>query len=100
MKKARKYKINIKRISINILIILTIFMIYNIFTSNIFGKKELKTENITIAAHDTLWNISSNICKSNSSLNVQEVINDIKEINGLENNNIVAGHTLAIPIYE
>lgn len=99
-KRNRKYKINLKRVTLNVIILLAIFMIYNIFTSNIFGKKELKTRELTVASQDTLWNISSKICKDNSSLNIQEVINDIKEINGLENCNIVAGDILAIPVYD
>lgn len=100
MKRTRKYRIDIKRVTINVLILLAIFMMYNVFTSNIFGKGELKTKEITIASQDTLWNISSKICKENSSLNIQEVINDIKEINGLKDSNIAIGDVLSIPIYE
>lgn len=100
MKRTRKYRIDIKRVTINVLILLAIFMMYNVFTSNIFGKRELKTKEITIASQDTLWNISSKICKENSSLNIQEVINDIKEINGLKDSNIAIGDVLSIPIYE
>ena len=99
MKRNRKYIINRTKIVRNILFLLALFIIFNIFTSQIFGKKELKTAEITIKNGDTLWGISSNICKKDSSLNIQEVIYDIKEINSLESSNIVVGSSIYIPIY-
>ena len=41
----------------------------------------MKTTSITIKSGDTLWGISKRICNNDSSLNIQEVIYDIKEIN-------------------
>ena len=99
MKRVKKYRINGKRVIRNILFLLLIFIIFNMLTSQIFGKKDLKTTSITVKTGDTLWGISKNICKTDSSLNVQEVIYDIKEINGLDSNEIVAGKSLYIPVY-
>ncbi len=100
MKKTKVYKINSKKIVINILFLLVIFIIFNLLTSSILGKKEIKTTDIEIKSGDTLWGISKSICEKDSSLNIQEVIYDIKEINDLDNNNIVEGNVLYIPIYE
>ena len=99
MKRAKKYKINGNRIIRNILFLLLIFIIFNMLTSTIFGKKDLKTTSITIKSGDTLWGISSNICNEDSSLNIQEVIYDIKEINGLDTNEIITGSLLYVPVY-
>lgn len=99
MKRSKVYRINGKRLFVNILFILSLFIIFNILTSQIFGKKELKTTDITVKSGDTLWGISSNICKDDSSLNIQEVIYDIKEINGLDSNEIVTGSSIYVPVY-
>ena len=100
MKRAKKYRINGKRIVRNILFLLIVFIIFNILTSTIFGKRDLKTTSITVKSGDTLWGISSNICDENSSLNIQEVIYDIKEINRLDSNEIIKDEIIQIPIYE
>ena len=100
MRKNKIYKLNLKRFIFNILFVFGLFIIFNLITSQIFGKKELKKADITIKNGDTLWGISSKICDNNTSLNIQEVIYDIKEINNLSSNEIVAGTTIQIPIYE
>lgn len=99
MRTSKRYKINGKKIIRNILVILVIFIIFNMLTSTIFGKKDLKTTSITVKSGDTLWGISKNICSNDSSLNIQEVIYDIKEINGLDSNEIITGASLYIPVY-
>ena len=99
MKKAKVYKIDVKRLFMNILFVLSLFILFNIFTSQIFGKKEIKTIDLTIKSGDTLWGISSNICKNDSSLNIQEVIYDIKEINNLTSSDIIEGKVIQVPIY-
>ena len=99
MKKAKRYKINGEKIIRNILFLLIVFVIFNMLTSTIFGKKTLMTTSITVKTGDTLWSISKKICNKDSSLNIQEVIYDIKEINGLDSNEIVAVKSLYIPVY-
>ncbi len=99
MKRVKKYRINGKRVIRNILFLLLIFIIFNMLTSQIFGKKDLKTTSITVKSGDTLWGISKKICKTDSSLNIQEVIYDIKEINGLDSNEIINGSSIYIPVY-
>ena len=100
MKRSKKYKVNTRKLFVNILFLLGLFIIFNLLTSQIFGKKELKTADITIKSGDTLWSISSNICKKDTSLNIQEVIYDIKEINNLASNNIIEGNVIQIPVYD
>ena len=99
MKRVKKYKVNTRKLFVNILFLLVIFIIFNLFTSQTFGRRELKTKNVTIKSGDTLWTISQNICKNDSSLNIQEVIYDIKEINSLETNTLISGDILQVPIY-
>lgn len=99
MKRVKKYRINAKRMFLNILFVLGLFVLFNIFTSQIFGKKDIQTIDITVKSGDTLWGISSNICKNDSSLNIQEVIYDIKEINNLTSSEIMEGKIIQVPIY-
>jgi len=99
MKRAKRYRVNGKKIIRNILFLLVVFIIFNMLTSTIFGKKDLKTTSITVKSGDTLWGISKKICNSDSSLNIQEVIYDIKEINGLDTNEIITGSSIYIPVY-
>lgn len=99
MKRAKVYRINGRRLFVNILFILGLFMIFNILTSQIFGKKEISTTDVAVKSGDTLWSISSNICKDDSGLNIQEVIYDIKEINNLDTSNIIEGTIIQVPIY-
>jgi len=99
MKRVKKYRINAKRMFLNILFVLGLFVLFNIFTSQIFGKKDIQTIDITVKSGDTLWGISSNICKNDSSLNIQEVIYDIKEINNLTSSEIIEGKIIQVPIY-
>ncbi len=99
MKRVKRYKIDGGKIVRNILFLLVTFIIFNIFTSQIFGKKEIKTTEFTVQSGDTLWGISSTICKEDSSLNIQEVIYDIKEINNLNSNEIIEGKIIQVPLY-
>ena len=99
MKRAKRYKLNGKKIIRNILFLLVVFMLFNMLTSTIFGKKDLKTTSITVKSGDTLWGISKKICSNDTSLNIQEVIYDIKEINGLDSNEIITGSSLYVPVY-
>lgn len=99
MKRAKVYRVDVKRLFMNILFVLSLFILFNIFTSQIFGKKEIETIDLTIKSGDTLWGISSNICKDDSSLNIQEVIYDIKEINNLTSSDIIEGKVIQVPIY-
>lgn len=99
MKRAKRYKINGKRVIRNILFLLLVFIIFNMLTSTIFGKKDLKTTSITVKSGDTLWGISKKICNNDTSLNIQEVIYDIKEMNGLDSNEIITGSSIYVPVY-
>ena len=96
----KKYSINIKRVLINICILLVMFLIFNFISNFTFGNRHINTENIVVNNNDTLWNIASCICESSSEqLNIQNVVIQIKNINGLKDSNIFYGQVLEIPVY-
>ncbi|MDD2627324.1 MAG: LysM peptidoglycan-binding domain-containing protein [Clostridia bacterium] len=100
MKKVKKYKVNGNRLMFNIIFLLAVLFLFNILTSQIFGKYNQETKEIIVSSRDTLWGISNNICKKDSSLNVQQVVHDIKKVNNLSSSNIIEGQILQVPIYE
>ncbi len=100
MKKVKKYKVNGNRLMFNVIFLLAVLFLFNILTSQIFGKYNQDTKEIIVSNRDTLWGISNNICDKDSSLNVQQVVYDIKKINNLSSSNIIVGQTLQVPIYE
>lgn len=96
----KKYKINFKRVCTNIMIMATLFMLFNTICNFTFGSKNIETKTIMVERHDTLWSIAENICKdSNKDLNVQNIIIEIKNINNLDSSAIFVGQKLNIPIY-
>ncbi len=92
------YKINVKRIILNILFALFIIMLFRVITVFELGKEDVKTYNIIIQDKDTLWNIASKVAKDND-IDIQKVIYDIKDVNNMSSSNIFDGQTLLIPIY-
>lgn len=96
----KKYRLNIKRIMMNICIILIMLIICNIISNYTFGNKHIETKSITVASNDTLWKIAKDVCnESTEDLNVQNIIIEIKNINNLKSSNIYSGQVLEIPIY-
>lgn len=97
--KQSKLKID-KRIFIrNILFILFLIFIFSIINTVSFGKKEMVTEVYSVKSNTTVWNIANNICSKDTSLNIQNVIYDIKNINNLNDYTIYIGQDLKIPVY-
>lgn len=82
-----------------VLFIFSLLMIFTFLTSTTIGKRQFKTYEHKVQNNDTIWNIADNICKSDSSLNIQNVILEIKDINNLNTSDIYVGQTLNIPIY-
>ena len=96
----KKYRLNIKRIMMNICIILIMLVICNIISNYTFGNKHVDTKSITVASNDTLWKIAQDVCDDSSKdLNVQNIVIEIKNINNLKSSNIYSGQILEIPIY-
>ena len=95
-KKCKRFK---KRIINNIFLLFIIITMIAIFTNVEFGKKEIITNEIVVQGEDTLWGIAQRICKKNPTLNLQNIIYEIREINNLPSSNIYIGQTLKIPIY-
>lgn len=97
--KRNNIRINYTMMFRNILILLLLFFVFSLFTTNAFSKKELATKKITVEENQTVWNIAKIVCKKNTSLNIQEVIYDIKKVNSMDNSTIYEGQELLIPIY-
>lgn len=96
----KRYTLNIKRIMINICIILMMIILINIVSNYTFGNKHIETKNITVTSNDTLWQIAEDVCnESSEELNVQNIVIEIKNINNLKSSNIYSGQVLEIPIY-
>lgn len=91
-----------KRLKIRAKVILFIFILlvtFGFFTSFGFSKKQLNTYELRVNSNDTIWSIAKDVCKNNSSLNIQNVVLEIKDINNLNSSDIYVGQTLCIPIY-
>lgn len=96
----KKYRLDLKRVCTNIMILATIFVLFNTIGNFTFGSKNIETKTIMVESRDTLWSIASDICKASSEdLNVQNVILEIKNINNLDSSEIFVGQELNIPIY-
>ena len=93
-------KINLKFLlpSIILLIILNIIFTYNINTAKDKLEREVKYISYQVQLDDTLWDISNHY-NTDSNLTCKEYINDIKHINNLKSDKILAGEYLIIPIY-
>lgn len=96
----KKYKLNIKRIMVNICIILMMLIVCNIISNYTFGNKHIETRSITVESNDTLWKIAKDICDNSSEdLNVQNIVIEIKNINHLNGSQIYVGQELDVPVY-
>ena len=96
----KRYRLNMKRIMINICIILMMLVICNVISNYTFGNKHIATKAITVASNDTLWKIAEDVCnKSSQDLNVQNIVIEIKNINNLNSSVIYEGQELNIPVY-
>ena len=83
----------------NVAIILLFILFIFIISSNVNAKKYYDTRNIVVSENDTLWSIAEKISKKNDDLSIYTVINDIKNINGIDDSMIYAGQTLKIYKY-
>lgn len=100
IKKIKKYRVDLKRLCTNILIIATLFMLFNAICNYTFGFKNIETKTIIVEKNDTLWSIAEDICKTSSgNLNIQNIIIEIKNINNLNSSEIFVGQELNVPIY-
>jgi len=96
----KKYRLNMKRIMMNICIILMMLIVCNIISNYTFGNKHIETKSITVANNDTLWKIAEDVCnESSEDLNIQNIVIEIKNINNLSSSEIYTGQVLSVPIY-
>lgn len=96
MKKSVRRRKNVKN---NVFIIFAFVLAILVFSKSCFAETKLDVKEVTIQSNDTLWDIASNICQDNEKLNIQNVIIDIKDINGLDSSDIYVGQTIYIPKY-
>ena len=99
MKKNKRVKLNLQKLLGNISFVFAFIVIIVIATSNVSAKREFTTTEVRVASSDTLWSIAGDISDKSKSLNIQKVIYDIQEINGLKNSDIFVGQVLQIPVY-
>ena len=97
----KRYTLNMKRIMMNICIILMFIIVMNFISNFTFGNKHIDTKSVIVASNDTLWKIAEGVCNNSSEeLNVQNIVIEIKNINNLKSSNIYSGQILEIPIYK
>lgn len=100
MKNNKRRKNVIKRKGRISLIMIVICLVIISFVSQVsFAEEQIEVNEITVNECDTLWNIASDICEENDNLNIQNVIIEIKKINGLNTSDIYIGQQLFIPQY-
>ncbi|MDF2865937.1 MAG: hypothetical protein K0R72_755 [Clostridia bacterium] len=100
LKRGNKHRKNsAKRIFQNIVILVIIFITISMFLNISLGKDKLTTKTFIVDSGTTLWNIANKICDNNPSLNVQNVILQIKNLNNLESSMIYEGQKLLIYEY-
>ena len=96
----KRYRLNMKRIMINICIVLMFIIVMNFISNFTFGNKHIDTKSVTVEVNDTLWKIAEDVCNNSSEdLNIQNIVIEIKNINNLKSSNIYSGQILEIPIY-
>lgn len=82
-----------------VLFIFICLVCFGIFTNFNSGRKHTSTYEFKVQSSDTIWNIASSICQNDKSLNVQNVVIEIKNLNNLNTSDIYVGQTLELPIY-
>ena len=88
-----------KNIIINVIILLFILYICNIFLNYSLAKKEIKTSEIVVTNEDTIWSLAKQVCNDRNDLNIQNIMIEIKEINNLTSSDIFVGQVINLPIY-
>lgn len=94
LKDKRKF---ITRISVLGAIVLLIIVL---FTNKSFSKVEYEKKTIYIAYGDTLWSIAKEEQENNSyyyGKKIQDVVNDIRSLNNLNDSYIYEGQKIEIP---
>lgn len=88
----------IKWFVINLIIVSTITVIFNI--PKVYAKETFKYKTVRVQSGDTVWNYAKTVInKSKQDKNISEVINDIKELNNMKNTDIKIGQDIKLPIY-
>lgn len=70
--------------------------------NNTYSKGEIKYKDEYITYGDTIWKIAEKECKENKyfeNKDVRNIIKEIKNINGIENQTLQVGEKILIPTY-
>lgn len=104
----KRYNLSIQRVTQHVRLIIIIMVVFCFligFTSFLGSKSEASDDisykyytSVEVKNGDTLWDIASeHITEEYSGL--QEYVTEVKELNGLSNDNIRSGQSLIIPYY-
>lgn len=94
--------VNLKKFIRSICLILIVaFVLSLVCTKSTLSHKEIEYKLIYVAKGDTLWEIASDLQKSNDyykTKDIRYIISDIKNINNLESSNLHIDQELMVPI--
>ena len=86
--------------TVSILILLIGALI--IFSKNTYSKGQVKYKDVFIYSGDTLWDIAIEEITNNKyfqNKDIREVVWELKNINNLEDSDLIEGQNIKIPIY-
>lgn len=94
--------VNLKKFIRSICLILIVaFVLSLICAKSTLSHKEIEYKLIYVAKGDTLWEIASDLQKSNDyykTKDIRYIISDIKNINNLESSNLHIDQELMVPV--
>ena len=85
-----------------VFLLIGIFIIFFIFLTPSYSNTEIKYKTKCVSRGDTLWKIAQEELENNGYFkdeDVRKVVYEIKKINQLEDNDLLEGIEIKIPIY-
>ena len=86
-----------------IIILVIILCAILIFTKNTYSKVDIEYKENYIYAGDTLWTIAKQESIDNKyfkNKDIRNIVNELKEINNLQNSDLIEGEIIRIPQYK
>lgn len=103
MKRGKIKIVNLKKFIRSILLILLFILLLSLFiVKGTLSHKEIQYKKYNVSYGDTLWSIALNEQRYNlfyKGTDVRDIISNLIEVNNLNNNNLINGQKLNIPIY-
>lgn len=94
--------VNRKKFVKSVIILLIILYVILTFAKNTYSKVDIKYKEDYIYAGDTLWTIAKQESIYNKyfeNKDIREIVNELKDINNLQDSNLIEGDKIKIPIY-